>query len=527
MLEGNNSNFEAEAAAEQRIYADDGRINFSLLKRLEKKLDDMFLQMGPKLADIESKILKLELAVNELSTSMKSNTEHDGHHHNQSKQRILNLQFSDKISSPVRTGEEIKGVGGHYLGVTLVNETGELVDSGPESSAEVHIFALKGDVDDENEGESGENGLCIDDSAIIAKGKNKKKGTVLLGDVHLKLNKGVGILANIKFRNSASHVSGMFKIGARVVIDSFHSGAGGVVVRDANTTPFKVQDYRSKYNEKRRPPSLNDEVWRLDNIRKSGSIHKRLKNLSFETVEDFLFQLLTDSDGLKQLVDLPLKKWEATVKHALTCQVDVKIYCSINYEENRGIVFNAIQKVLGLILQNKYFPWDELSHEDKVYASKVDIATYVRNSELIPFPNEASVLQRFVGLAEPLQHLSQLTTVSENAMDYPQDEVSSLRSLPEIPEIDGYFDEFFWESPLATYCSDQNTTTRFTDMLNESPVVAVPDNQVKKKLFLLFTITKWFLNYDRMIYEKMASAAASSDCSDTNDNQKRRRISYN
>lgn len=167
-----------------------------------------------------------------------SNAENDGHHHNQTKQRLLNLQFSDKISSPVRTGEEIKGVGGNYLRVTLVNETGELVDSGPESCAEVHIFALKGD---ENEGE---NGFCFDDSAINARGKNIKKAAVLVGDLELKLNKGIGILANIKFRSSSNHVSGMFKIGARIVVDSFH--CAGIVVQDAKTASFRVKDYRGK-----------------------------------------------------------------------------------------------------------------------------------------------------------------------------------------------------------------------------------------------------------------------------------------
>lgn len=165
----------------------------------------------------------------------------------------------------------------------------------------------------------------------------------------------------------------------------------------------------SSDNEKHRPPCLCDEVWRLDNIGKGGSIHNRLKNLSFDTVEDFLIQLLKDSDGLKQvfcflipfvtsaskmlsfivvfhlisqiggmflyldclqLVDLPQKKWEATVKHALTCQLDDKIYCSIHSEENTRIVFNAIGKVLGLIIQNKYFPLDTLSHEHKVPKKK-------------------------------------------------------------------------------------------------------------------------------------------------------------
>lgn len=96
------------------------------------------------------------------------------------------------------------------------------------------------------------------------------------------------------------------------------------------------------------------------------------KILSFIVV----FHLISQTGGMflyldcLQLVDLPQKKWEATVKHALTCQLDDKIYCSIHSEENTRIVFNAIGKVLGLIIQNKYFPLDTLSHEHKVPKKK-------------------------------------------------------------------------------------------------------------------------------------------------------------
>lgn len=160
----------------------------------------------------------------------------------------------------------------------------------------------------------------------------------------------------------------------------------------------------------------------------------------------------------------------------------------------------------------------------------MDVATFVQKNGLIPFPNEASVLQHYVGLIEPLQHPSQqLTTMSENAMDYLEDEVSetvvdgipppisSYRSLPQMDDFSGEFDV---ESLLAAWDSNQNTNTNFSGMLLESPDVVVSDNEVKKKLFFFFTITKWFLNYERM-----AAAAAATDCSDRNDNQKRRRIS--
>jgi hypothetical protein len=40
--------------------------------------------------------------------------------------------------------------------------------------------------------------------------------------------------------------------------------------------------------EKKHPPELDDEVWRLDSIRKDGTFHKHLILLNISTVEQFL-----------------------------------------------------------------------------------------------------------------------------------------------------------------------------------------------------------------------------------------------
>lgn len=151
--------------------------------------------------------------------------------------RCLKLVFRNKISLPVLTGEEIKGEGGKYVEVALVDEvTGNVIDFGQEASAHVGIAALEGDSDHTER-----------DTWVIGNYKKKsvsvseEKRSVLVGQEKVKLNKGIGSLANLKFRNSSNHNSGVFKLGAKV-IDSFD----GTLIKEAMTEPFVVKDFREK-----------------------------------------------------------------------------------------------------------------------------------------------------------------------------------------------------------------------------------------------------------------------------------------
>ncbi|KAL3512928.1 hypothetical protein ACH5RR_025645 [Cinchona calisaya] len=90
--------------------------------------------------------------------------------------------------------------------VSLVgNNAGTVVDFGPEASA-------KGD---SNEWE-GDTWTAEEFQSKIAE-EMKGKKSVLVGDVQLKLNKGIVSLSDVKFRSSEHHNSGVFKLGARVV----------------------------------------------------------------------------------------------------------------------------------------------------------------------------------------------------------------------------------------------------------------------------------------------------------------------
>lgn len=58
--------------------------------------------------------------------------------------------------------------------------------------------------------------------------------------------------------------------------------------------------------DKHYPPSLSDELWRLDNIGKDGAPCKRLNDETIMTVRDFLFLHNTDPQRLKKVISLTL-----------------------------------------------------------------------------------------------------------------------------------------------------------------------------------------------------------------------------
>lgn len=57
----------------------------------------------------------------------------------------------------------------------------------------------------------------------------------------------------------------------------------------------------SQVYKKHHPPSLSDEVWRLEKIGKDGAFHKRLRQERVNTVKDFLILLFLDPKRLRNV----------------------------------------------------------------------------------------------------------------------------------------------------------------------------------------------------------------------------------
>lgn len=53
--------------------------------------------------------------------------------------------------------------------------------------------------------------------------------------------------------------------------------------------------------KKHYPPSLEDEVWRLEKIGKDGAFHRRLADDGIKTVQDFLKLSTVDPQKLKKV----------------------------------------------------------------------------------------------------------------------------------------------------------------------------------------------------------------------------------
>lgn len=68
---------------------------------------------------------------------------------------------------------------------------------------------------------------------------------------------------------------------------------------------LKLVDFIAVY-KKHHPPSLSDEVWRLEKIGKDGAFHKRLSIERVRTVKDFLILLHLDPARLRNVRFLDL-----------------------------------------------------------------------------------------------------------------------------------------------------------------------------------------------------------------------------
>lgn len=305
-----------------------------------------------------------------------------------SESRSLKLQFSNVLSLPVFTGARIEGEESSTLKITLIDTLdGKLVNSGPESSAKVEIVVLEGDFD----GDEGDNWMPEEFMNNIVREREGKK-PLLTGDVFVNLNEGIGLVGEISFTDNSSWTrSRKFRLGARVV-DSFD----GTRVMEAKTESFIVRDHRGELYKKHHPPSMFDEVWRLEKIGKDGAFHKRLNRENIKTVKDFLTLLFLDAPRLRHLLGTGMssKMWEVAVEHARTCVVDKRIYMYSppDSQQKNHVVFNVVGQVLGLLPECQYIPIDKLSDAEKADAQTLVIAAFKRWEDVVSFDDDSCLL---------------------------------------------------------------------------------------------------------------------------------------
>ncbi|GAB4826869.1 hypothetical protein Ancab_033748 [Ancistrocladus abbreviatus] len=206
--------------------------------------------------------------------------------------RNLQLCFTTIVLQPLYTCETIGGEQGVAIDVVLLDaDTGQIVESGPESSLKLNVVPLKGDFNVEDNWTLKE----FEDNVVQPR---EGKGPILTGDLQVKLKDGVGKLGNVKFTdNSSRQANRRFRLGLKVASDYCE----GIRIREAKTEAFIVLDQREESYKKHFPPSWDDEVWRLVEIARGGEYCKRLNDAQINTVKDLLRFGATNHKGLEDV----------------------------------------------------------------------------------------------------------------------------------------------------------------------------------------------------------------------------------
>ncbi|KAJ1279576.1 hypothetical protein BS78_04G165800 [Paspalum vaginatum] len=278
--------------------------------------------------------------------------------------RNLQLQFRSQLALPIFTGGKVEGEQGAAIHVVLLDaNTGCVVTSGPESSAKLDILVLEGDFNKEEDEDWTEEEF---ESNIVKEREGKRP--LLTGDLQVTLKEGVGTIGELTFTDNSSWIrSRKFRLGLRIA----PGFCGGIRVREAKTEAFPVKDHRGELYKKHYPPTLKDDVWRLEKIGKDGAFHKKLNASGIYTVEDFLRLLVRDQQRLRSILGSGMsnKMWESLIEHAKTCVLSGKHYVYYASDARSvGAIFNNIYEFTGLIADDQFISAENLTENQKVYA---------------------------------------------------------------------------------------------------------------------------------------------------------------
>ncbi|KAF2295567.1 hypothetical protein GH714_033213 [Hevea brasiliensis] len=307
----------------------------------------------------------------------------------------LQLMFSKILSLPIFTGSKIVDTDSSFLQILLVDTRGDVLVPTP-PPIKIEIVVLDGDFpsDDRNTWTSEEF-----DKNILKERTGKRP--LLAGDcLTVTLRDGIAALGEIEFTDNSSWIrSRKFRLGARVVPGSFH----GARIREAMTEPFVVKDHRGELYKKHHPPMLDDEVWRLEKIGKDGAFHKKLAAEGINSVQELLKLFIVNQQKLRRILGpgMSEKIWEATIKHAKTCDLGNKHY--VFHGENFSVTLNPICQVVAATINRQTYSTRDLPRINRGF-----IHNLIRQA----YENWNS-LQEVVGVSSEIALLTQGEVVEE------------------------------------------------------------------------------------------------------------------
>ncbi|KAJ0255735.1 Protein SAR DEFICIENT 1 [Hirschfeldia incana] len=261
----------------------------------------------------------------------------------------LKLVFAKNIKTQsIFTGSKITDVDDVPLQVILVDGSHDDLLITPvnlDRSIRLDVVALNGDFP------LGDHWSSEEFERNIVKERDGKR-PLITGEVTVTMRNGVGTIGDIEFTDNSRWVrSRKFRIGVKVAKGS---GVQGVAIREAMTEAFIVKDHRGELYKKHHPPMLEDEVWRLEKIRKDGPLHKKLSSENINNVQDFLKLSVVDLNRLRQIMSqMSDKIWDVTLKHARECTLGNKLY--IHRGPSFFLTMNPICEVMEAVINGQVF----------------------------------------------------------------------------------------------------------------------------------------------------------------------------
>ncbi|XP_010927048.1 protein SAR DEFICIENT 1 [Elaeis guineensis] len=282
------------------------------------------------------------------------------------------LIFSKPLSLPIFTGSKIEDEDNNPLQILLIDtKNGKRPLNPLPSSMKVEIVVLDGDFPSENHHEDWTSEEFK--NSIIRERTGKRP--LLIGDVLVNLLRdGIASIGELAFTDNSSWIrSRNFRLGARIVMASKEEPS---MIREAMTEPFVVKDHRGELYRKHHPPTLGDEVWRLEKIGKDGAFHKRLAAKGIKTVQDLLKLWVLDPHHLREMLGAGMsdRMWEVTISHARTCNIDDKIY--LHRASNCTVLLNPICQVMGAVFDGLTYWPTQFNPMQKSYVEQLVLEAY-------------------------------------------------------------------------------------------------------------------------------------------------------
>ncbi|XP_056165410.1 calmodulin-binding protein 60 B-like [Syzygium oleosum] len=354
----------------------------------------------------------------------------------------LRLQFVNKLPATIFTSSQIEAEDGTPLRIELVDgRTNDRVTSGPLSSIKIEIVVLDGDYGSDE----GEDWTEKEFNRNITREREGKR-PLITGELTVMMQGGIGCLRNLIITDNSSWMrSRKFRLGARAV----QKVSAEIRIREARSENFVVKDHRGELNKKHHPPSLSDEVWRLEKVAKDGTLQKRMTSRGINTVQDFLQLYEADASSLRNILGngIPKRTWETIVRHASTCVVnDNKMYAFYQASNKASILFNSVMKVSQVTLNDQtYQSPDKLTRSQKILVQNLKWQAYNNKNQWVPLDALPSIT--------PLRALTNLPTEPSIGLSLPLHHLDYTELNQDRPEVTSEFNYL-----LASTSHCQNVT---------------------------------------------------------------------